>query len=260
MRGADGGETSARQSPDVNVGIGAVSSMHEERPLNHRLPWAFPTQGMIRCNALDRQMSSDEVEKDVLKLIMNALFGNFLQNNENYTETNTFTDCEKWLRATWKICGDKRHFDIVQGSVNSVLRSWRSQSLSCWSCIEPSRTFTISVPHCASRIPTRSSIFWRRRTTWTTLRRWTRHHQYRSSIFVKQVVMHPMPANSDLQRTKRAPSRDWRQFGNLQQLNRRCTPWRLLMQMVWWAAPWKEKASPLATWNVSRILRIMPGS
>ena len=74
---------------------------------------------MIRCNALDRQMSSDEVEKDVLKLIMNALFGNFLQNNENYTETNTFTDCEKWLRATWKICGDKRHFDIVQGSVSS---------------------------------------------------------------------------------------------------------------------------------------------
>ena len=70
--------------------------------------------------ALDRQMSTDEVEKDVLKLIMNALYGKFLQNKENYTETHTFTDCEKWLRATWKICGDKRHFDIIQGSVNSL--------------------------------------------------------------------------------------------------------------------------------------------
>ena len=73
----------------------------------------------ITTMALERQMSSDEVERDVLKLIMNALYGKFLQNKENYTETKTFTDCEKWLRATWKICGDKRHFDIVQGSVNS---------------------------------------------------------------------------------------------------------------------------------------------
>jgi hypothetical protein len=69
--------------------------------------------------ALDRQMSSDEVEKDVLKLIMNALYGKFLQNKENYTETQTYTDDESWLRAVWKICGDKRHFDIVQGSIDS---------------------------------------------------------------------------------------------------------------------------------------------
>ena len=78
----------------------------------------------ITMMALERQMSTDEVQKDVLKLIMNALYGKFLQNKEHYTDTKTFTDCEKWLHATWKLAGDKRHFDIVQGSMNNPLESF----------------------------------------------------------------------------------------------------------------------------------------
>ena len=70
--------------------------------------------------ALERQNSIDDVEKDVLKLIMNALYGKFLQNKEHYTQTTTYTDAEKWLRATWKLQGDKRHFDIVQGCTGSA--------------------------------------------------------------------------------------------------------------------------------------------
>jgi len=69
--------------------------------------------------ARERQISTDDVAKEVLKLIMNALYGKFLQNKEHYTETKTFTCPEKWLRSTWKICGPRRNYDIVQGSVNN---------------------------------------------------------------------------------------------------------------------------------------------
>ena len=66
-----------------------------------------------------RQISTDDVEKDVIKLIMNALYGKFLQNKEGYNETKTFTDCERWLRATWKLTGPKRNFNIAQGGINN---------------------------------------------------------------------------------------------------------------------------------------------
>jgi len=73
----------------------------------------------IQKMAHERQVSTDDVEKDIIKLIMNALYGKFLQNKDGYTETKTFVDCEKWLRATWKLAGPKRNFKIVQGGVNN---------------------------------------------------------------------------------------------------------------------------------------------
>ena len=51
-------------------------------------------------------------------MILNALYGKFLQNKERYTETKTFTNAELWQRATWKICGPRRNYDIVQGGLD----------------------------------------------------------------------------------------------------------------------------------------------
>ena len=72
-------------------------------------------QGMAR----ERQQSTDPVEKDAIKISMNSLYGKFLQNKENYTETETYTDVEAWLRATWRVNVHKGHFSIIQGGVNA---------------------------------------------------------------------------------------------------------------------------------------------
>jgi hypothetical protein len=88
----------------------------------HRI-WSWRQSYWLRDYILkmshERQTSTDDVEKDVIKLIMNALYGKFLQNKEGYSETKTFTDCESWLRATWKLTGPKRSFNIVQGGINN---------------------------------------------------------------------------------------------------------------------------------------------
>ena len=88
----------------------------------HRI-WKFKQtywlRDYIQKMARERQESSDKVRQDVLKLIMNALYGKFLQNKENYTDTKTHTNVQNWMKATWKACGRKAHFNIVQGGLDN---------------------------------------------------------------------------------------------------------------------------------------------
>ena len=71
-----------------------------------------------------RQESTDKLNKDTCKLIMNAPYGKFLQNKENYTETHTYTDEEEWLRATWRMNVSKGDYTIVQGGVDKSGKSF----------------------------------------------------------------------------------------------------------------------------------------
>ncbi len=52
--------------------------------------------------AKDRATSQDESEREIIKLIMNALYGKFLQNQQGHTNTLTYTDYDAWLQGTFR--------------------------------------------------------------------------------------------------------------------------------------------------------------
>jgi hypothetical protein len=56
---------------------------------------------ILRC-ATERRTAKNQVASEVWKLIMNALYGKFLQDKSKYRSTFIYTDHKKFLLSTWR--------------------------------------------------------------------------------------------------------------------------------------------------------------